>query len=71
MIMIVGRTPATGHLGSCEFPIEQGADVNFTLPDTGETLLHAALCKTDPRFEHLRPRPVLRLLSYGNFRVRA
>lgn len=33
-----------GHWRLCEFLIEQGADVNQPLPDTGETPLHAALC---------------------------
>ena len=36
-----------GHWQLCQFLIEQGADVNFPLADTGETLLHAALCKAD------------------------
>jgi len=36
-----------GHWKLCEFLIEQGADVNYPLPDTGETPLHSALCKTD------------------------
>lgn len=36
-----------GHWKLCEFLIEQGADVNRPLPDTGETPLHAALCKTN------------------------
>ena len=40
-----------GHLQLSEYLIEQGADVNHPLPDTGETPLHAALCKTDARFE--------------------
>ena len=30
-----------------QFLIENGADVNYSLPDTGETPLHAALCTTD------------------------
>ena len=34
-----------GHWRLCQFLIEQGADVNHPLPDTGETPLHAALCK--------------------------
>jgi len=46
-----------GHWQLCEFLIEQGADVNLPLPETGETLLHAALCKPEPRFE-----PIIRLL---------
>ena len=36
-----------GHWRLCEFLIEQGADVNTPLPDTGETPLHAALCTTN------------------------
>lgn len=36
-----------GHWRLCEFLIEQGADVNTPLPDTGETPLHAALCTPD------------------------
>ena len=36
-----------GHWRLCRFLLEQGADVNQALPDTGETPLHAALCKTD------------------------
>jgi ankyrin repeat protein len=33
-----------GHWRLCEFLIEQGADVNTAVEDTGETPLHAALC---------------------------
>lgn len=40
-----------GHWQLTEFLIENGADVNHPLPDTGETPLHAALCKPDPRFD--------------------
>jgi ankyrin repeat protein len=36
-----------GHWRLCEFLIEHGADVNRPHPETGETPLHAALCKTD------------------------
>jgi uncharacterized protein len=36
-----------GHWQSCEFLIEHGADVKYALPDTGETPLHAALCKAN------------------------
>jgi ankyrin repeat protein len=36
-----------GHWWLCQFLIEQGADVNHPLPDTGETPLHAALCKPE------------------------
>jgi reactive intermediate/imine deaminase len=36
-----------GHWQLCQFLIEQGADANAALPDTGETPLHAALCTAD------------------------
>ena len=36
-----------GHWRLCQFLIEQGADVNQPLPDTGESPLHAALCTSD------------------------
>jgi len=36
-----------GHWRLCQFLIEQGADVNKTLTDSGETPLHAALCNTE------------------------
>lgn len=36
-----------GHWRLCQFLIENGADVNRPLPDTGETPLHAALCKAN------------------------
>jgi ankyrin repeat protein len=34
-----------GHWPLCQFLLEQGASANHALPDTGETPLHAALCK--------------------------
>lgn len=34
-----------GHWQLSQFLIEEGANVNYTLPDTGESPLHAALCK--------------------------
>jgi len=47
-----------GHWQLCQFLIEHGADVNHPLPDTAETPLHSALCKTN------RPvyNPVLKVL---------
>lgn len=36
-----------GHWPLCQFLVEQGADANRPLPDTGETPLHAALCKAN------------------------
>ncbi len=34
-----------GHWQLCQYLIEQGANVNHPLPETGEVPLHAALCK--------------------------
>lgn len=36
-----------GHWQLCQFLIENGADANHSLADTGETALHAALCKAN------------------------
>ncbi len=36
-----------GHWRLCQFLIENGANVNHPLPDTGEVPLHAALCKAN------------------------
>ncbi len=36
-----------GHWQLCQFLIENGADVNHALPDTGETPLHTATCTTN------------------------
>lgn len=36
-----------GHWRLCEYLIEEGADVNRGLDDTGETPLHAALCTAE------------------------
>ncbi|HEY1213497.1 MAG TPA: ankyrin repeat domain-containing protein [Bryobacteraceae bacterium] len=51
-----------GHWRLCKFLLEQGADVNYPLADTGETPLHSALCKTD-RVVYDRVLKVL--LSFG------
>ena len=51
-----------GHWRLCKYLLEQGANVNHPLPDTGETPLHAALCKTD-RLVYDRVLTVL--LSHG------
>jgi uncharacterized protein len=43
-----------GHWQLCQFLVENGADVNRSLPDTGEAPLHAALCKANrPVFDHI------------------
>lgn len=43
-----------GHWQLCQFLIEAGADVDHALPDTGETPLHAALCKANrPIYDHV------------------
>jgi ankyrin repeat protein len=39
----LGSASFHGHWRLCEFLIENGADVNFSSADTGETPLHAAL----------------------------
>ena len=51
-----------GHWRLCMFLIERGADVNMPLPDTGETPLHAALCKS----ERLAHDLVIRVLLGNN-----
>lgn len=47
-----------GHWQLCEFLLEQGADPNSALADTGETPLHAAFC----RFESVEHEQVVRVL---------
>lgn len=47
-----------GHWRLCQFLIEQGADVNFPLADTGETPLHAAICKAQSQAHE----PVVKVL---------
>ncbi len=43
-----------GHWQLCQFLIEGGADVNHRHKETGETALHAALCKANrPIYEHV------------------
>lgn len=43
-----------GHWRLCQFLIEKGANVNDPLPDTGETPLHAAICKANrPAYNHV------------------
>jgi ankyrin repeat protein len=51
-----------GHWRLCKFLLEQGADPNWPQPDTGETPLHATLCKTD---RMLYDRVLTVLLSHG------
>lgn len=51
-----------GHTRLCEYLIEAGADVNYSLPDTAETALHSALCKTgEPQFDAI----IKILLAHG------
>lgn len=43
-----------GHWQLCQFLIEQGANVNHPLPESGETPLHAATCKANrPAYNHV------------------
>ena len=41
-----------GHWQLCQFLIEKGAEVNHALPESGETPLHAALCKVNSLANH-------------------
>ena len=41
----LGNAAFFGHWKICEFLIQQGADVNYKQPETGETALHSSLCK--------------------------
>jgi ankyrin repeat protein len=51
-----------GHWQLCQFLLEQGADPNYPLPDSGETPLHGALSKAGrPAYNIV----VKLLLSYG------
>lgn len=51
-----------GHWQLTEFLIENGANVNHALPDTAETPLHSALCKSESQ----KFNPILRrLLAHG------
>ena len=56
-----------GHWQLCQFLIENGAGVNLALPDTGETPLHAALCKAGSLAHH----HVVRVLLAGGADPRA
>jgi hypothetical protein len=43
-----------GHWQLCQFLLERGADADYAQPDTGETALHAALCKANrPVYDHV------------------
>jgi len=43
-----------GHWRLCQFLVENGADVNHPLPETGETPLHAALCRPNrPAYDQI------------------
>jgi len=47
-----------GHWRLCQFLVENGADANLPLPDSGETPLHAALSSSRPA-QHLVARVLL------------
>jgi ankyrin repeat protein len=58
----LGGAAFHGHWQLCQFLIERGADANRAAADTGETPLHAALCKANrPIYEHV----VRILLKHG------
>jgi ankyrin repeat protein len=48
-----------GHWRLCQFLVESGAEVNRPLPDTGETPLHATLCRADSASHELVVRVLL------------
>ena len=48
-----------GHWRLTQFLTENGADVNFALPDTGETPLHNALCRVNSPASELIVRVLL------------
>lgn len=51
-----------GHWQLCQFLLENGANANHPLPDTGETPLHSALCKPNrPAYAYV----VQVLLAHG------
>jgi ankyrin repeat protein len=56
------RASFHGHWRLCKFLLEQGANVNHPSAETGETLLHAALSKTD---RLVYDRVLMVLLSHG------
>lgn len=60
-----------GHWRLCQFLIEHGADVNYAAPDTGETPLHAALCKANRPASTLVVRVLLANRADPNSRTRA
>jgi ankyrin repeat protein len=63
----LGHASFFGHWKVADFLITQGADVNYPLPDTGETPLHSALCKAGrPYFLY-----VLKLLIENGANVNA
>ena len=56
-----------GHWELCQFLIENGADTNRADPDTGETPLHAALCKANrPKLDELNNRSFKKLKTTRN-----
>jgi hypothetical protein len=59
-----------GHWRLCQFLVENGADVNHPLPDTGETPLHAALCKAESAPHHQVIRILLAAGADPNRRAR-
>lgn len=51
---MLGGAAFHGHWQLCQFLIERGADASHAAANTGETPLHAALCKANrPIYEHV------------------
>lgn len=47
-----------GHWRLCQYLLENGANTNYAMPDTGETPLHSALCTSN----RVRHNPVMKVL---------
>lgn len=58
----LNRAAFHGHWRLCQYLLEQGADANHQLPDSGETALHATLSKCNSYVSRLI---VKLLLAYG------
>lgn len=51
-----------GHWQLCQYLLEQGANANYTIHDTGETILHNTLCSPNRPVSNLI---IKLLLKYG------
>ncbi len=63
----LGHASFFGHWKVADLLIKSGADVNYSLPETGETPLHSALCKAGRPYYNY----VVRLLADNGANVNA